>query len=51
MKIIAAVDRSDYADRVIEFTCRLAEGRRAAGEFDVSVGVAGAVDGGDDLHG
>ena len=29
MKIIAAVDRSDYADRVIEFTRRLAEGRQA----------------------
>lgn len=29
MKIIAAVDRSDYADRVTEFTRRLAEGRQA----------------------
>ncbi|WP_405236049.1 universal stress protein [Lentisalinibacter orientalis] len=29
MKIIAAVDRSDYADRVIDFTRRLAEGRQA----------------------
>ena len=29
MKIIAAIDRSDYADRVIEFTRRLAEGRQA----------------------
>lgn len=29
MKIIAAVDRSDYADRVVEFTRRVAEGRQA----------------------
>ena len=29
MKIIAAIDRSEYADRVIEFTRRVAEGRQA----------------------